>query len=86
MLGPIVTERSKRALALNEGLRRTRRQQCPEQTRVTSYQSSIRRRYGTTTYGRRDADDEGEDGLHDERPQVFYLNIFYHIINMVSKS
>ena len=28
---------------------------------------SIRRRYGATTYGCRDTDDEGEEGLYDER-------------------
>ena len=54
---------------LKKGSRRTRRQQYPKQTRAIRHQLSIHRRYRTTTYGYRDADDEGEDGLHDERPQ-----------------
>ena len=47
----------------------TKRQQCLEQTRATRHQPSIHRRYGTIAYGCRDADDEGKNGLHDERPQ-----------------
>ena len=66
MLGPIVTERSKRA-PTSKG--RTKRQQCSKQTRATRYQPSIRRRNGTIAHGYRDTDDEGTDELHDERLQ-----------------
>ena len=30
---------------------------------------SVRHRYGSTSHGHRDTDDEGTDGLYDERPQ-----------------
>ena len=52
-----------------KGPRRTERQQYPKQTREIRHQPSIHRRYGTTAYGGRDADDKGEDGLHDEHSQ-----------------
>ena len=47
----------------------TKRQQCLEQTRATRHQLFIYRRYGTTAYGCRDEDNEGENGLRDECPR-----------------
>ena len=36
---------------------------------MTRHESSIRHRYNSALYSRQDADDEGTDGLHDERTQ-----------------
>ena len=36
---------------------------------MTRHEPSIRHRYGSTLNSRRDADDEGTNGLHDEHPQ-----------------
>jgi len=41
----------------------------PKQTRATGYKLSIRCQYCSTSHSSGDADDEREDGRHDERPQ-----------------
>ena len=40
-----------------------------KQTRATGYQPTIYHRYGSPSHSHRNTDDEGMDGLHDERPQ-----------------
>ena len=40
-----------------------------ERTRATGYQPTIYHRYGSPSHSHRNTDDEGMDGLHDERPQ-----------------
>ena len=36
---------------------------------MTEYEPSICHRYGSTSHGCKDVDDEGMDGLYDEGPQ-----------------
>ena len=40
----------------------------PKKTRMIGHEPAIRHRYGTTSHSRRVANDEGMDGLYDERP------------------
>ena len=60
--------KTKKALALREGTKKGRRVAMPQADQNERIQADHPSQIGSTSHSRRDADDEGADGLYDEHP------------------
>ena len=59
----MLREGTKKAPVLREGTKKG-----PKQTKTTGHEPTIYHRYGSASHSRQDVDDEGTDGLYEERP------------------